>query len=153
MIRTQSKRPRIRSGATAVEFAVVAIPLFMVLFGIFEFGRYMMVAHTLEHAAREGARYAVVSTDEDTVEADTIALVRDQLLGMDETGFGQQATITVYATDGETGAALGGPLNAGFGDYIWVRIEGTYQTVLPNFLPISSTYPMDVRASMLSEAN
>lgn len=153
MIRTRKKQTRSRSGATAVEFAVVSIPCLMLLFGIYEFGRYLYVSHMLENAAREGARYAVVHTFEDTVETDTIAVVREMLLNSDAMGFGQQADVTVYSTDGQTGEDLGGPLQAKFGDYIWVRIRGTYRTILPNLLGISDGIEMDVRVTMLSEAN
>ena len=54
-------RPRsTRRGATTVELAVVAIPLFMVVFGSIEFGRAMMSVQTLEEAARSGCRVAIL---------------------------------------------------------------------------------------------
>jgi Flp pilus assembly protein TadG len=47
-------------GATIVEFAMV-LPLFvLLLFGIFDFGRYFFVQHTLQYATREGTRLALV---------------------------------------------------------------------------------------------
>ncbi|MDO9543172.1 MAG: pilus assembly protein [Kiritimatiellia bacterium] len=49
-----------RSGASAVEFALIA-PLFLVLiFGIIEFGMYFHALHTLKHACREGSRLGMV---------------------------------------------------------------------------------------------
>ena len=53
---------RRRSGATSVEFAFVAILLFMLLFGIFEYGRFLFVYHMTTNAARDAARFAVVRT-------------------------------------------------------------------------------------------
>lgn len=45
-------------GAAVVEFAVVLPILLTFLFGIIEVGRIMMVNHTLNNAARDGARIA-----------------------------------------------------------------------------------------------
>lgn len=47
-------------GASAVEFAIVASLLFMVLFGTVQFGMAFNRAQGLEAAAREGARLASV---------------------------------------------------------------------------------------------
>ncbi len=48
------------TGSVVVEFALI-IPLFFVLvFGVVEFGRVLMVNHSLTHAAREGARMGVL---------------------------------------------------------------------------------------------
>ena len=51
-------RLRGESGAAALEFAVVLPILLMILFGILEFGRIMMVSHVLTTTAREGVRQA-----------------------------------------------------------------------------------------------
>ena len=57
-------------GAAAVEFAIVASLLFMVLFGIFEFGRIFNELEVLNSAAREGARAAAVrGTAEEVADA------------------------------------------------------------------------------------
>jgi hypothetical protein len=50
-------RPR---GQAVVEFALVAPFLFLLIVGIIEAGRLVFNYHTLNHAAREGARYAIV---------------------------------------------------------------------------------------------
>ncbi len=53
-------RRKNRRGASAVEFALVA-PVFMLLvFGMIEYGRMVMVQQLLTNAAREGARRAVL---------------------------------------------------------------------------------------------
>ena len=54
------RRKSRRRGAAAAEFAVV-LPVFMlVVFGIFEFGRMIMVQQVLTNASREGARLACI---------------------------------------------------------------------------------------------
>lgn len=54
-------------GGAMVEFALVAPILFLVMLGIFEFGRAWHVYHTITDAAREGARKAVIFDGEDKV--------------------------------------------------------------------------------------
>ena len=54
------RRTRNKKGTTIVEFALV-LPLFLLLIlGIFDFGRYFFVDHTLQFATREGMRLALV---------------------------------------------------------------------------------------------
>ncbi len=49
-------------GSAVVEFAVVLPLLLMILFGIIEYGWVFMVRLTLQNAAREGCRVAVLQT-------------------------------------------------------------------------------------------
>lgn len=59
--RGRGKAERRRAGAI-VEFAVVLPLLLTILFGIIEYGYVFMVRQTLQHAAREGCRLAVLQT-------------------------------------------------------------------------------------------
>ena len=61
-------------GAAIVEFAVVLPLLITILFGIIEYGWVFMVRQTLQHAAREACRTAVLSTSTD---ADIDARITD----------------------------------------------------------------------------
>ena len=54
-------RNRQEQGATVVEFAVVVVPLLIIVFGIIEFGIIFMQIHLVENAAREGMRRGVVA--------------------------------------------------------------------------------------------
>jgi Flp pilus assembly protein TadG len=54
-----------RRAAVAVEMAV-ALPVMLVVLGIIEFGRAMMVSNLLTSAAREGAREAALPDRNDT---------------------------------------------------------------------------------------
>lgn len=47
-------------GATAVEFAIVAMLFFTIVFGIMEFGRVLYVWNTVQEVTRRAAREAVV---------------------------------------------------------------------------------------------
>ena len=55
----QSKKP-CRTGAAAVEFAIIAPLFFMFILGAFEFGRLNIIRHTADNAAYEAARHAMV---------------------------------------------------------------------------------------------
>lgn len=55
-------RPR-RRGVTIVESALVLSIFLMLLFGIFEYCRFLMVLHVTHNAARDGARYAAVNVN------------------------------------------------------------------------------------------
>jgi hypothetical protein len=50
--------------AHVVELAIVCPIFFLFLFGILEYGRYVMTLQIVINAAREGARYAVVTTND-----------------------------------------------------------------------------------------
>jgi len=60
-----SRRPGRRRAAAVVEFAVVLPLLLTILFGIIEYGWVFMVRQTLQTAAREGCRLAVLQTSVD----------------------------------------------------------------------------------------
>lgn len=70
------RHPSSRLGASAVEFALVAPIFFLVVLGIIEFGRMVMVQQVITNASREGARIAVL--DSATTERVTTR-VRDYL--------------------------------------------------------------------------
>ena len=48
-----------RKGQTTVEFALTALILFAVLFALIDFAIMFFVNLTMQHAVREGARYAI----------------------------------------------------------------------------------------------
>ena len=56
MLNRLSQAPRSRPAAAAVEFAVVAPVLMLLVFGSIDFGRAIMVLDLLSHAARTGCR-------------------------------------------------------------------------------------------------
>jgi Flp pilus assembly protein TadG len=139
-----------RRAAAAVEMAVVSSVGLLFLFGVFEYGRLLMVRQLLDNAAREGARYAVVHTYDTTVVADTQQRVRTVLGGQD--GQLKNFTVQVFKADG-TGANVGPPTDAAFGEYIAVQVDGDYSPVMPSFLFMGQTVHLKAEALMYSEAN
>jgi Flp pilus assembly protein TadG len=67
-----------KEGQSIIEFAVLLPILLLVLFGITEFGRAIMVKNVLHTAAREGARLAAVSPASDslTVKARVVTVLQ-----------------------------------------------------------------------------
>lgn len=61
-------------GAAAVEFALVAMLLLMLVFGIAEFGRMWLLQSSLAAAARDGARTMAVKNNQDEAEAAAVAV-------------------------------------------------------------------------------
>jgi Flp pilus assembly protein TadG len=56
---TTTKRFGSRRGQVLVESALVLMPLLFLIFGILDSGMALWVRATIEHAAREGCRYAI----------------------------------------------------------------------------------------------
>jgi Flp pilus assembly protein TadG len=69
------KRIRKEEGAVAVEFAIIMILLFMILFGVIEFGITLSKYEVYIGAAREGARYAAVRCKPDSSSGCTNPLI------------------------------------------------------------------------------
>jgi Flp pilus assembly protein TadG len=69
----QDWQERSRSGAAAVEFAIV-LPIFlMLLFGIIQFGSVLFLHNNMVNAAREAARRMSVDESFDSAQAQTYA--------------------------------------------------------------------------------
>ena len=65
-----------------IEFALISPVLLLLLFGIIDIGRAVFYYDTLTHAAREGARTAVEASTRLPTNADVLATVTTQLIGM-----------------------------------------------------------------------
>ena len=95
-----------RRGAAVVEFAFVAPVFFVLVFGMIEFGRMVMVQQIITNASREGARRAVLdgaTTGEVENTVDTY-LASGSISGADidvdpnppsNAGYGEPVTVTV----------------------------------------------------------
>lgn len=71
---------RAREGAAAVEFALVAPSLFLILLGLFEFGIYAWNRHSLEYATEETAR--VVMTKMAVTDTQVAAEIKARVSGI-----------------------------------------------------------------------
>jgi Flp pilus assembly protein TadG len=169
---------RNRGGATTVEFAFIAILLFLMLFGIIEYGRFLFVYHLATNAARDGARFAAVKTAGGTMTGEPAVITTDDVKEVVRTGMfngraygtgmcGMEGQITGYTCDVyaiPSAQMYSNPPNtdpagkpawnsAPFHEKIAVRISGTYKPVLPNLLRMGSDVDFKVLVMMSSEAN
>jgi len=112
-----------RRGAAVVEFALV-VPVFILLvFGMVEFGRAVMVQQVLVNASREGARQAVL-------DGSTVAEVESRI-----EGYLSASTIDGALIEYEVnGVIVGNPSVAKFGDAVTVRISVPFDSV--SWLPV-----------------
>ncbi|MFO0796029.1 MAG: TadE family protein [Gemmataceae bacterium] len=154
-------RPTRRRGSTLVESALVIGVFLLVLFGIFEYCRFLMVLHVTNNAARDGARYAAVnvncpSEQVASKQAAIVAYTKARLGGIDKHVQGCQ--IAVYSCDSSGFASsppkvvaksnpsgttvdpfksysAGNPVAdwnaATFTDRIAVTVKGTYRPIIP----------------------
>lgn len=113
---------RRRPGATAVETALVLIPLTMFVFGVFEYGRLLMSWNLLNNAAREGCRYALANNTSTTVNTDVQTIVTT-VMGGQNSNF-SNFTVTVSGTHQGVATPVN---NLVAGDLITVTVSGNYQ--------------------------
>ncbi len=89
-------------GAAAVEFALLCIPLFLILLGTIEFGFALYAKQAVVSAAREGARAGIV---QQTPKLSATAIQGIVAGYLSQLGFVAAPTVTV------TGAQLSNPAN------------------------------------------
>lgn len=113
-----------RRGTAAIEFAFVAPVLLLLTLGVIDTGRMMWTAATLEHAAREGARYASLRG------ADSSQPVTDQNVG----DYVKNRAVGVNAAD--LSVSVTWSPNNYSGSSVTVGVGTTFDFVLIGFLPL-----------------
>lgn len=109
---SSSRRSRRRRGVAAVEFAIVAPLFFLLVIGIVEIGRAMMVQQVMINASRVGARRAITMSSTEQAVTDA---VNEYLSGMGVSGVDVQVTPN--------------PATAAAGQAITVDVEVAFQEV------------------------
>jgi len=104
---------RKRRGAAVVEFAIVAPIFFLMVLGIIEFGRMVMVQQVITNASREGARIAIL---DDTTAGDVRTTVDNYLANATVVG----AEVTVDPDP---------PSDAGYGEPVSVTVSVPFDQV------------------------
>jgi len=141
---------RNQRGAALVEFTIVALLLFTLLFGIIEFGLLIKDYLTLSHAAREGARSAALGS--------TTTVINDRIDDMTIALSGGDVTPTLEKStdDGGSWVSLGNAgtdpdkNNAATGNLVRVTISYPHQLVAGGILPfIGSGGSMTISGNMI----
>lgn len=107
-----------RRGASAVEFAIVAPLFFLLIFGMFEFGRMIMVQQLMTNAARSGSRVAVI---DGATSSGVISTVKDYLEGGSVDA--DSLTVTVDPSNlasTDTGDAITVQVSVPYDDVSWL---------------------------------
>jgi Flp pilus assembly protein TadG len=107
---------RKRRGAAVVEFAVVVPVFFLLVFGMIEYGRLVMVQQVLTNAAREGARVGVM---DGATQASVDTAVNNYLTAAQITG----GTTTVSPNPPSSaayGASVTVSVSVGFNQVSWL---------------------------------
>ena len=145
-----------RRGASTVEAAIVLPLVFLFLFGILEYGRYVMMLQIATNAAREGAHYAVTHTNPITISGVTYGNGTSDVVNTVNTAMGGQRlsgqNVQIYTSD-TLGNNLGTWTDTEAGQSICCRITGNYQVMLAQMLHLPSTIPVVAQAVMRSESN
>ena len=77
---SRGNKRRLNRGNSTVEFALVAFFLVMLLLGVVEFGRMVLVYTTVANAARAGTRYAIVHGSDNAATAAEVKTVVQNFL-------------------------------------------------------------------------
>jgi Flp pilus assembly protein TadG len=131
-----------REGTAVLELALTLSLLFLVTFGLVEFGRYYYVANMLEGAAREAARAGIVSGAslstcntqvEDQLVAANLVPSSTSVTGTNPFTYGN---FTVTYTDSTAGTTISTLDTMPVGDTLTCQITGTWGTVGASYRPL-----------------
>ena len=110
---TMRVRDRCREdrGSSLIEFALISFMFVMVLAGVVEMGRMVLVYNTIANAAREGTRYAIVHGADQTVSPSgpgNVTAVQTVVKNFASAGLvdTSKLTITVAYPNGNTAGSL-----------------------------------------------
>lgn len=111
----RSRQRGTRRGASAVEFAVIAPIFILLVLGMIELGRGIMVQQILTNASRVGARRAIVmsATEQEAVDA-AENYAADAGVG------GVTATVTPDPATVDPGDEVTVAVTVNFGDVTWI---------------------------------
>jgi Flp pilus assembly protein TadG len=163
-----------RRGATTVEASLVLGIFFVLLFGVFEYCRFLMVLHVTNNAARDASRYAVVNSANDQMtKAAILQYAKDRMGGTEKNVKGFEVAVYPCTTAGfamsppkavpkSLTSSAADPFNAAdpnnppwnsasFSERIAVTIRGRYEPVTPFLLFLPDSIPLNITVVSGSE--
>ena len=150
--------PHAAAAPATVEAALVLPVVITFLFGILEYGRYVMMLQMLTNAAREGARYAVTHTNPITIAGVDLRQRHERRDERRQQGAGRHSSSAARTSRFTRRISLGNNLgtwtNTQVGQSICVRITGNYPVILGKMLFLPSTRFRSSRSAVMrSESN
>ncbi|WP_316157577.1 TadE/TadG family type IV pilus assembly protein [Cupriavidus sp. BIC8F] len=151
------------TGASAVEFALVAPLFFLLIFSIVDFGMMMFANLTMQHAVREGARYAITGQSN----LDPSAGAKQRYLAVEEKI--RSSSLGIYKMSGATistliippvGSGIAQASGAGMygsaGELVEIHVDCSWPLLTPVvaafFKSTGGKYNFRVAATMRNEA-
>jgi Flp pilus assembly protein TadG len=137
----RDERRRRQSGSTLVEFSLVVLPLFAILFLIMDVGWIIFAWASIQESAREGVRYAVTGSGqaEASLDSATKLVVKQYSFG-----FAQASNISVdyypstgYSSSGPPASLDGSAGATAVGNLVKVTVQGVN---LKSFGPLFRTW-------------
>jgi Flp pilus assembly protein TadG len=126
---------RLQHGLTCVEFAIVGAVLFIVMFGVIEFGRALFIANALAESTRRGARVAAICPVGDPGPARVAIFATNNGSSLIAPGLTTDNVVVSYLD--QAGAPLGNPV----GSYAAIRyvrvqiVDYSIQLLIPFVMP------------------
>jgi len=157
-------RSRRRGGAALVEAAFVLPVVLLFIMGLFEYGRYFLMVHICNNAVSAGAAYACKHTSPIVISGTTYGNGTSDVTNAVNASLGSQQlaspAISVYLSDASGNAIADSAGNnpgqfvyASVGQYICVKLTGTYTFVPSTMLGLPSTSTETFTCVRRSEAN
>jgi Flp pilus assembly protein TadG len=146
-----SHRRNRRRGQAAIETALVIVPLFFILLAIIDVSVAIFIMDTLEYAARDGVRYAILGNTDASVRQ----AVRDNSLGFLASAPDSQITVNYYALNAGNNTwqvTTGAGSNAN-GNLVKVSVKGySWAWMVPYMWGENSVLSMNVASADISGA-
>ncbi|HJW26891.1 MAG TPA: TadE/TadG family type IV pilus assembly protein [Rhodocyclaceae bacterium] len=150
-------------GSATLEFALVAPVFLFVLMAAMEMGILFWVNLSMQHAVREGARYAVTGQKNLDQSQDGAQRYRAVLQAIQDASMGLYRKVAPVISVGINGGTLqsygsaslyGGAMFGGPGDVVVLRLDCTWPILTPLMQPFfeGGKYRFSVAATMRNEA-
>jgi Flp pilus assembly pilin Flp len=99
-LNTIRSQTRDESGAALVEFAMVAIVLLMIVFGIVEFGLAFRDRLTMANSSQSASRITAALGNDDSADYETLLALAQSLETLPASGIGIVKAVDIYEADG-----------------------------------------------------
>ncbi len=143
-------------GVAAVEFGFVALLFFTVLFSILDWSWLFFANLSMQHAVREGARYAI--TGQSNQSGDRCATVRERIRTSSMGMYDRAGKRTIFKTIGANGQIIELGANSCYGaeQLIIVQVDAALRPISPLLVPFfaatNGEYRFSVATTMKNEA-
>ena len=129
-----------QKGQALVELALILPLLFLLVFGIIEFGRALYIKNAISNAAREGARRAAVTAPWTTAQTDALKDYVKSTIQVDQTGI----VITISSSPNS-------PPLSGQGDSVTVNVALPFNPIVGSIIPQLKNITLVGQSSMRYE--